>query len=483
MTTGACYNRAVRLLVAAVLLLGSSGCICGDDDDAPASECPGGCPRGESCVAGSCLPPVACEILTCRAGDGCDNGVCVPVDLCADVSCPGEQACQRGRCVPADEDRDGDGAPAADDCDDADPGAHPGADERCDAVDDDCDGAADEVGCAPGEYCCAAAGWGCTRVDDDVANCGRCGHRCADGQVCCAGVCADPATDPDHCGGCGRPCAPLGCLGAACTGGVCTLTPDACDDRRQCTDDRCDPGGGACQHFPDTERCGAEQECSADEGCVPSGGCDAGCGDGFACTDDTCDETRDRCLHDAVDDRCDDRDLCTVDACAVGVGCVHDPVPCEDGDPCTIDRCDPVLGCVAETPAEDCWNGLDDDCDGLTDCGQDPDCDGLPKAISGGAFSCTCQTGPLGACGPNEPCGACALGPDGPRVCLKVDGGWQWTPPGDPTDLGVCDRRCALRCACDSAEMFRCDGRRWVRVLAGDDTCPIDEAARCATSR
>ncbi len=34
---------------------------------------------------------------------------------------------------------------AADDCDDADPTVHPGADERCNGADDDCDGAADEA--------------------------------------------------------------------------------------------------------------------------------------------------------------------------------------------------------------------------------------------------------------------------------------------------------------------------------------------------
>lgn len=42
-------------------------------------------------------------------------------------------------------DLDGDGANALDDCDDAAPGVHPGADERCDGVDEDCDGDVDEA--------------------------------------------------------------------------------------------------------------------------------------------------------------------------------------------------------------------------------------------------------------------------------------------------------------------------------------------------
>jgi hypothetical protein len=41
-------------------------------------------------------------------------------------------------------DRDGDGSPASEDCDDDDPGRHPGAEEHCDGVDEDCDDLVDE---------------------------------------------------------------------------------------------------------------------------------------------------------------------------------------------------------------------------------------------------------------------------------------------------------------------------------------------------
>ncbi len=46
--------------------------------------------------------------------------------------------------VVTEDDQDGDGALAADDCDDADADIHPGATEHCNGVDEDCDGVADD---------------------------------------------------------------------------------------------------------------------------------------------------------------------------------------------------------------------------------------------------------------------------------------------------------------------------------------------------
>lgn len=55
------------------------------------------------------------------------------------------------------EDRDGDGFPAAEDCDDGDPLSHPGAPEEWNAVDDDCDGRIDADGRYSGELELSAA--------------------------------------------------------------------------------------------------------------------------------------------------------------------------------------------------------------------------------------------------------------------------------------------------------------------------------------
>src|SRR2546426_542768 len=54
--------------------------------------------------------------------------------------------------------------------------------------------------------------------------------------------------------------------------------------------------------------------------------------------------------------QCDDADRCTTDTCATGV-CAHAP----------------VTGCPCVVGPEVCGDGIDNDCDGLTDCA-DPDC-------------------------------------------------------------------------------------------------------------
>ena len=66
---------------------------------------------------------------------------------------------------------------------------------------------------------------------------------------------------------------------------------------------------------------------------------------------------------------CDDDNACTLDACVPGSGCIHEPqdVPCEGPAACTNYQC--VNGeCVGWAETEDLtWDGVDDDCDGMTD--------------------------------------------------------------------------------------------------------------------
>ncbi|MDO9280456.1 MAG: MopE-related protein, partial [Pseudomonadota bacterium] len=64
------------------------------------------------------------------------------VAACADTS--GDDTSVPVDDTSTDDDLDGDGVAAPDDCDDADAGVFPGATELCNGVDDDCDNETDE---------------------------------------------------------------------------------------------------------------------------------------------------------------------------------------------------------------------------------------------------------------------------------------------------------------------------------------------------
>ncbi|HJL15630.1 MAG TPA: MopE-related protein [Sandaracinaceae bacterium LLY-WYZ-13_1] len=115
--------------------------------DGGADECGGACDPFQYCDSGTCRDYPACR------GDGtCDR--------------PGD-VCHNRRCVPGDVDIDGDGSPAAEDCDETDPERFPEKMEECNSVDDDCDENVDEgdpaVLCEsyPGGGICVDGSCGC----------------------------------------------------------------------------------------------------------------------------------------------------------------------------------------------------------------------------------------------------------------------------------------------------------------------------------
>ncbi|RKY23415.1 MAG: hypothetical protein DRP79_09245 [Planctomycetota bacterium] len=105
-----------------------------------------------------------------------------------------------------------------------------------------------------------------------------------------------------------------------------------------------------------------------------------------ACHDGVCDEESDSCVARQKQDgtACDDGLFCTVpDSCRSG-SCTGPVRDCHDDDDCTQDVCDESEGTCLHVPQENpgaegpagsasCGNGIDDDCDGLTDT-TDPDC-------------------------------------------------------------------------------------------------------------
>jgi len=148
---------------------------------------------------------------SCAAGETKNDGDDISgdggVSEC-DPACADDEVCVESVCVPGSEDGDGDGFPAAQDCDDTDPDVNPDASEVCNGIDDDCSGRADEP------------------FDDDRDGYTTCGGGDVDLRDCND---RDPAVHPG---------APERCNGADddCDGGI---------DEDDGEEDLC-PAGGFC---------------------------------------------------------------------------------------------------------------------------------------------------------------------------------------------------------------------------------------------
>ncbi len=210
---------------------------------------------------------------------------------------------------------------------------------------------------------------------------GNPGHPCLPGNDCRQGKCingicstagADCSADADCDDG-------LACNGAeSCAAGSCRPgQPVDCDDGLECTEDKCQEPAGGCDHPVRQGHCLIGGQCHAAGAAHPDLPCLA------------CAPANDRLDWSPAPDGsdCDDGDACTMnDTCHQG-GCVGLPRDAdEDGH---VDAACPQFGVLAddcndqsaaahpglaEEPAKDnCDDGLDNDCDGLTD-GADPAC-------------------------------------------------------------------------------------------------------------
>jgi hypothetical protein len=307
--------------------------------------------------------------------------------------------------------------------------------EACNYVDDDCDGGIDEDFTTEGQYLslahCGACGKGC---EDEIVN-GSAACELLHGTPVCAVEACDPGffpindyqcvlVDVDLC----QPCL----ADVHCGGGLCrALGPDEAD--HFCTvacggEEALCPLGYECHSVFDPEGALDEQHCRPENGT-----CD--------CVEDVAGVTR-PCKRESAAGACYGYETC--DAVEGWVGCTaNEPVEeacngfdddcdgaIDDGltgaKPCEVAveglgsctgsaTCQGSLGwvCDAATPVEEICNGLDDDCDGLSD--EDFQInDVYASAAHCGACGVSCEgqiANAVEACDPD--------GPDGPRCVVE----------------------------------------------------------------
>ncbi len=284
--------------------------------------------------------------------------------------------------------------------------------------DDGCGGSCGE--CTDGQVCNPVLGkclGGCT-ADCTGKACGTngCGGSCGDcgmDEDCFNGACAPKAsctdgarngteTDVDCGGTCPKKCVvgkgcqgPADCQSAACSGGSCQ--PDlSCKDGAQNGDETdVDCGGSKCAPCAVTKFCKQHSDCLSEacvygvcekptcddnikdqgEGDVDCGGpCPGKCPDGKTCKADG-DCTSGTCANGicaSCNDGKQDGPETDVD-CGGGCKTCGDGKHCKKGSDCAGGGCEGGLCCAKNAcgkcgplPVETC-NGLDDDCDGVTD--------------------------------------------------------------------------------------------------------------------
>ncbi len=288
------------------------------------------------------------DILRCdRDGDGLLAAACGGQD-CDDLA----SACGLG---PTCADDDGDGFRVCEgDCDDADEGRHPGADELCDGVDTDCDGdfgAADEADADADGYrlCDGDCDDGDPTIRPDAPL-----ERCDGADTDCDGDL--PADELDGDGDGWLPCAPWSGTDPDLRGGDCDdgepLCASTCLDEDGdgvfvCAGD-CDDGDPSIGPQVAEELCdGLDTDC---DGTLPADETD-GDGDGWlpcapyvggdpSLSGGDCDDASATCTDLCQDDDADGARTCDGD--------------CDDGDPA-----------IFPGNWEDAWgDGIDSSCDG-----------------------------------------------------------------------------------------------------------------------
>ena len=338
---------------------------------------------------------VVCGVgLVCHQGLCCDHAAACDGRECGDDGCGG--SC--GECLEGYQCLDDGGCEALCEdywCQDKECGVS-GSDGECDCGDCDDGNPCTEDLCGQNNKCYP------------VPTDGTCndGDACTTGDHCEGGFCAAD-TVPD-CIGCasGDDCHDFEdgdlCNGTLkCLEGKCLLDEEtviSCESPDQCSLASCDPATGECEvnDVLDGTFCDDLNFCTELDYC--SGGVCKGlpvdCDDLNSCTADDCDPDA-GCIYQNKASSCGDGDPCTInDHCQDGL-CVGDFDPacqcefdadCDDGNACTTDACTDWI-CVNAIGPEICFDGKDNDCDGMVD---EDDCEGIP---CGGFMEPVCPEG------------------------------------------------------------------------------------------
>ena len=508
---------------------GACGRACPIGDTCSGGACVGGCgpsgacPAGLACCGASCAD-TASDPLNCG---GCGIACATPPHATSSCSA---SACAISDCSPGFADCNGvfaDGCEvdlAADPthCGTCSTACPPGA--TC--TGGLCAGRCGSAGCGPGLSCCGAL---CKNVFSDADNCGGCGNVCppvANGSRACAsskckiGSCnagfadcnalvsdgceVNVGGDVGNCGACGHPCAPgQVCSAGVCTGGGCRAT--GCPGALTCCGDKCvdlksDPlncAGCFTACSADTPTCKDGACCKID----PSGGI---CG-GIACTGGLT-----ICASKCVDEQNDPANCggcrfacapgetckvgkCTPSGCGGGPSCAPGATCCPDG--CQSTGSDPFHcgGCSVRCPTPPnttptcaggacgfaCASGFTD-CDKIPTNGCEANTDTDPRNCGGCGVACAAGS----KCSAGKCTSTCAC--TAPEVCCG-GGTTCINPTADPKNCGGCGTACPTRAnsipTCSgSACGIACAGSFLDCNKSATDGCEIDsssDAANC----